>query len=56
MDMKFFLKMSAAMTAFAVLMIVFRENMRLNIFISAAFVWGIVAVLYRIMKAFESHS
>ena len=56
MDMRFFLKMAVSITAFAVLMIVFRENMRFNIFISAALVWGIVAALYRIMKAFEPHS
>jgi hypothetical protein len=29
--------------------------MRLNIFISVAYVWGTVMVLYRIMKVFESH-
>lgn len=55
LDIGFMLKMSAAAVAFAVLMIVFRENMRLNIFISAAYVWGTVAALYRIMKTFEAH-
>ena len=56
MDMKFMLNMAGAAVTFAVLMIVFRENMRVNIFVSVAYVWGTVAVLYRIMKAFESHS
>ncbi len=55
MDMRFMLKMAGAAIVFAVLMIVFRENMRLNIFISVAYVWGTVMVLYRIMKVFESH-
>lgn len=50
MDMRFLLKMIAASIAFAVLMLVFRENMSLNIFISAVYVWGTAAVLYRIMK------
>ena len=56
MDMRFLLKMIAESIAFAVLMVIFRENMRLNIFISTVYVWGTVAVLYRIMKAFESQS
>ena len=56
MDMKFMLKTAVAAIIFAVLMIVFRENMQLNILVSAAYVWGTVAVLYRIMKAFESQS
>lgn len=55
MNVKFMLKMAGAAIAFAVLMIVFRENMRLNIFISVLYVWGTVAVLYCIMKVFESH-
>ncbi len=53
LDMRFMLRMALAAIVFAVLMIVFRENMRLNIFVSVAYVWGTVAELYRIMKVFE---
>ena len=53
MDLPFMLKMLVLAAAFAVLMIVFRENMRLNIFVTAAYVWGIVAVLYRAKNKFE---
>lgn len=38
---------------FAALMIVFRENMRINIFVTVAYVWSIVAVLYRAKNIFE---
>lgn len=55
MNMKFMLKMAGTAMAFAVLMIVFRENMRFNIFVSVAYVWGTVLTLYRIMKTFEGH-
>ena len=48
----FIFKMAALAAAFAVLMILFRENMRLNILITVAYVWSIVWVLYRTKKAF----
>lgn len=53
MDLKFMLKMVFLAAVFAALMIVFRENMRLNIFVTVAYVWGIVAVLYRAKNIFE---
>ena len=54
LDIKFMIKMTGAAIVFAALMIIFRENMWLNIFVSVAYVWGTVAALYRVMKAFES--
>ena len=53
LDAAFVIKMVALAAAFAVLMILFRENMQLNIFITVAYVWSIVWVLYRAKKAFE---
>ena len=53
MDLRFMLKMLVLAAVFAALMIVFRENMRLNIFVTAAYVWSIVWVLYRAKNAFE---
>ncbi len=48
-----FVYMVGLAAAFAVLMIVFRENMWINIFVTAAYVWSIVAVLFRAKNAFE---
>jgi hypothetical protein len=53
MDLPFMLKMAGLAALFAALMIVFRENMRLNIFVTVAYVWSIVAVLYRAKNKFE---
>ena len=53
MDLPFMLKMLVLAAAFAVLMIVFRENMRANIFVTVAYVWSIVWVLYRAKNIFE---
>ena len=50
----FILKLLGLTAAFAVLMIAFRENMRLNIFVTVAYVWSIVSVLYRAKSYFES--
>ena len=52
-DALFFIKMAAQATVFAVLMILFRENMRLNIFITVVYVWSIVAVLFRAKNLYE---
>lgn len=46
-DAAFILKLVAVTAVFAVLMMVFRENMRVNIFVTVAYVWGIVGVLYK---------
>ena len=48
-----FVYMVGLAAAFAVLMIVFRENMWINIFVTVAYVWSIVAVLFRAKNAFE---
>lgn len=53
MDLRFVLEMACFAAVFAALMIVFRENMRLNIFVTVAYVWSIVAVLYRAKNKFE---
>ena len=53
MDLRFVLEMACFAAVFAALMIVFRENMRLNIFVTVAYVWSIVAVLYRAKNIFE---
>jgi len=53
LDLPFMLKMAGLAAVFAVLMIVFRENMRINIFVTVAYVWSIVAVLYRAKNIFE---
>ena len=50
----FILKLLGLTAAFAVLMIAFRENMRVNIFVTVAYVWSIVGVLYRAKGYFES--
>lgn len=55
-DMPFVLKMLALTAAFAVLMIVFRTNMWINIFVTVAYVWSIVGVLYRAKTIFEKDS
>lgn len=52
----FVIQLLAATAAFAVLMIVFREDMRINIFVTVAYVWSIVAVLYNGKREFESCS
>ena len=53
MDLPFMLKMAFMAAVFAALMIVFRENMRVNIFVTVAYVWSIVWVLYRAKNIFE---
>ena len=53
MDLRFMLKMLAFAAVFAAFMIVFRENMRVNIFVTVAYVWSIVWVLYRAKNIFE---
>lgn len=55
-DMPFVLKMLALTAAFAVLMIVFRTNMWINIFVTVAYVWSIDGVLYRAKNIFEKDS
>lgn len=49
----FVLKMTGLTMVFAVLMILFRDNMRVNIFVTVAYVWSIVAVLYKGKNDFE---
>lgn len=49
----FVLKMAGLTTAFAMLMIIFRENMWINIFATVAYVWSIVAVLYKAKNVCE---
>lgn len=49
----FVLKMTGLTVVFAVMMILFRENMRINIFVTVAYVWSIVAVLYKGKNDFE---
>jgi hypothetical protein len=34
-------------------MMVFRENMKVNIFVTVVYVWSIVAVLYSAKKEFD---
>ena len=55
-DTPFVLKMLGLTAAFAVLMMVFRENMDVNIFATVVYVWSIVAILYmyKAQKGFES--
>jgi low temperature requirement protein LtrA len=55
-DMPFVLRLVALTIAFAVLMIVFRTNMWINIFVTAVYVWSIVGVLYRAKTVFEKDS
>jgi low temperature requirement protein LtrA len=52
-SLPFMLMLAGAAAVFAVLMIALRDNMRLNIFVSMAYVWSTVAVLYRFSKEFE---
>lgn len=52
-DAAFILRMLGVTAAFAALMAVFRENMHVNIFVTAAYVWSIVAVLYNAKNVFE---
>ena len=52
-DAAFVLKMLGVTAAFAALMVAFRENMHMNIFVTAAYVWSIVAVLYNAKNVFE---
>ena len=52
-DAPFVLKMTALTAAFAILMLLLRENMQANIFVTVVYVWSIVAVLYRAKNAFE---
>jgi low temperature requirement protein LtrA len=47
------LLMTGLTVVFAVMMILFRENMRINIFVTVAYVWSIVAVLYKGKSDFE---
>lgn len=49
----FILKLAGITAAFAILMMVFMENMRVNIFVTVAYVWSIVAVLIRAKKTFD---
>ena len=53
-DAAFVLKILGYTAAFAVLMMAFRQNMMVNIFVTVAYVWGIVAVLIRAKNAFDS--
>ena len=53
LDAVFILKMLAMAAVFAVLMVVLRENMRLNILVTVIYVWSIVAVLFRAKNLFE---
>ncbi len=55
-DIPFILKMAVITAVFTILMIVFRTNMRLNIFVTVAYVWSIVGVLYRAKNVFEKDS
>ncbi len=52
----FVLKMAVLTAAFAILMIVFRENMRVNIFVTAAYVWSIFGELLRAKTIFEKET
>jgi low temperature requirement protein LtrA len=53
MTAPFILKLAGITAAFAVLMMVFMENMRVNIFVTVAYVWSIAAVLIRAKRSFE---
>ena len=52
-DAAFTLKLLGLTAAFAVLMMVFRENMVVNIFVTVVYVWSIVAVLYAVKKGLD---
>ena len=50
LDAKFILGQTALAAVFAALMVVFRENMKVNIFITVAYVWCIVGIIYSSKK------
>ena len=52
-DAAFILKLLGITAAFVLLMMVFRENMKVNIFVTVVYVWSIVAVLYSAKKEFD---
>lgn len=49
----FVLKLTAITAAFAVLMGLFRSNMRVNILVTVLYVWSTVLELYRAKKALD---
>ena len=53
-DTAFILKMLAAAAAFAALMMIFRQNMMVNILVTVVYVWTIVLVLYRAQKKYKT--
>ena len=53
-DAAFILKMLASAAVFAALMMAFRQNMMVNIFVTAVYVWSIVLVLYRAQKKYKA--
>ena len=53
-DVTFIIKLLGLTAAFTVLMIAFRENMKVNILVTAVYVWSIVAILYTAKKEFDS--
>ena len=53
-DTAFILKMLAAAAAFAALMMIFRQNMMINILVTVVYVWTIVLVLYRAQKKYKA--
>ena len=53
MTVPFILQLIAVTAAFAVLMIVFRENMKVNILVTVIYVWSIVAVLFNAKRTFD---
>ena len=53
-DAAFILKMLAAAAAFAALMMIFRQNMMINILVTVVYVWTIVLVLYRAQKKYKT--
>ena len=52
-SMAFVLRMLAHAAVFAVLMVVFRESSKINIFVTVGYVWSIVAVLRKAKNTFE---
>ena len=50
---RFIMRLAGVTVAFAVLMMVFMENMRVNIFVTVAYVWSIVGVLIRSKRQFD---
>ena len=53
-DAAFILKMLAAAAAFAAMMMIFRQNMMINILVTVVYVWTIVLVLYRAQKKYKT--